>query len=287
MRNIYLTDHIQELDTSISKVRQEIEGILPRLIEFGKLLFIALIVYMIGRKLSKWIVKIVEKSIGKSNIEPSVAGFLIAVVKVGVNAVLIIMIVSILGLDTSSLVALIGSAGLTIGLALQGSLSNFAGGVLILVMKPFRVGDYIINDSLEGTVRTIDLFYTKLLTVDNRVIVLPNGTLSNSNIINVTNEPVRRLDLTISIDYSENIERAKAILLQVASNEELVLQEYEVSVYVSSFNPSSITLGVRVWVDTGSYWALRCELLEDMKKAFDDNGILIPYDKLDVNILNK
>ncbi len=285
--NIYLTENIKELDASISQLRREIDGILPKLIEFGKLLLIAIIVYMIGRKISKWIVKLVEKSIGKTHIEPSVAGFILALLKVALYAVLIIMIVGILGLDTSSLVALIGSAGLTIGLALQGSLSNFAGGVLILVMKPFRVGDYIVNDTLEGTVKSIDLFYTKLLTVDNRIVVLPNGTLSNSNIINVTNEPVRRLDLTISIGYTEEIDKAKAILTQVANQEELSLKDYDTSVYVSSFNPSSITLGVRVWVNTENYWTLKCELLEHMKKAFDDNGIIVPYDKLDVNILNK
>lgn len=266
------------------KIINEIENIIPQIIQYGKLILLALLVYIIGRKILKLIVKIVDKSVKRSNMEQSVAGFFIAVVNVVLHAILIIMIVDMIGFNTSSLIALIGSAGLAIGLALQGSLSNFAGGVLILLMKPFRAGDYIITDTYEGVVSSIDIFYTRLITGDNRMVVIPNGTLSNSNIINVTNEPIRRLDLLIGMSYKEDLNKVKEILLKVVDGEELVKKDSEISIFVNSFDPSAITLGVRVWVDTDDYWIVKCNILENIKKSFDENNIQIPYNKMDIMI---
>lgn len=255
---------------------------------FLKLLTIAVVVIVLGRKLIKWLTKIVHRSLDKSNLDEGVTKFLISAMGISLNVILVIIAASIVGLETGSLVALVGSAGLALGLALQGSLSNFAGGILILIMKPFRMGDYIITNGNEGNVTTMDIFYTKLTTPDNRIIVIPNGTLSNSNIVNVTSEPVRRLDLTISIDYSENIKKVKDILLQLANQNDMVLkEEYESSVFVGSFDPSAISIGLRVWVATDNYWALKWELLERIKEAFDKEGVQIPFDQLDVNLNSK
>lgn len=255
---------------------------------FLKLLAIAVVVIVLGRKLIKWLTKIVHRSLDKSNLDEGVTKFLISAMGISLNVILVIIAASIVGLETGSLVALVGSAGLALGLALQGSLSNFAGGILILIMKPFRMGDYIITSGNEGNVTTMDIFYTKLTTPDNRIVVIPNGTLSNSNIINVTSEPIRRLDLTISIDYSENIKKVKDILLQLANQNDMVLKdEYESSVFVGSFDPSAISIGLRVWVATDNYWALKWELLERIKEAFDKEGVQIPFDQLDVNLNSK
>lgn len=265
----------------------KISDLLPKVKQYGLMILIAIAVYWIGRKLTKVLIRILDKSLTKTNMESSVVRFLCSVLNVVLHMVLIIMIVKQLGFDTTSLVAILGSAGLAIGLALQGSLSNFAGGVLILLMKPFRVGDYIVTSTYEGVVSTIDLFYTRLITADNRMVVLPNGTLSNSNIINVTNEPVRRLDLAIAVDYAENIDKVKTIILEVASKEEFCHKELETTVYVNSFDAGSISIGIRVWVDTENYWALKCSILEHIKEAFDENQIVLPYSKLDVNVMSE
>lgn len=268
----------------MKNLANELEKLMTEIIMFGKKFIIALLVYFIGKKLMKWLMKIVDKSIQKSNLEQSVAGFLNSVVKALLYALLIITIVGILGLPTSSLVALIGSAGLTIGLAFQGSLSNFAGGILILLIKPFRVGDYIIANGNEGTVSAIDLFYTRLTTADNKMIVLPNGTLSNSNIINVTSEPIRRLDLIFQVAYSENITRVKEILFHAASSNTLVRKDYDIDIFVDKVDSNAITLGIRMWVDTDHYWNLRIDMMERIKEAFDQNHITIPNNKLDINL---
>lgn len=278
----FLTTNTDIIDPQ--KALNELEKIIPEILVYGKKFLLSILVFIIGRKIVKWVVKIIAKSVRKSNMDQSVTGFLIAVVNAVLHAILMVMIVGMIGLDTGSMVALIGSAGLTIGLALQGSLSNFAGGVLILIMKPFRVGDYIITDTYDGVVSSIDLFYTRLITFDNRMVVLPNGSLSNSTIINVTNEPIRRLDIDFGISYKEDFNKVKEVLLRVIHEEELVKKELEISIFIHSFDPSSIPLGVRVWVDTNNYWSVKCNLLENMKKAFDEYNIQIPHNKMDIMI---
>ena len=269
-------------DLNPEKIQNELEKFIPKVIQYGMLLLLAIIIYFIGRKILKAILKMIEKSIKRSNMEASVAGFLMAVIRVILHGLLIILIIGMVGVDTSSLAALVGSAGLAVGLAIQGSLSNFAGGVLILLMKPFRAGDYIVTDTYEGTVSSIDIFYTRLITGDNRLVVIPNGTLSNSNIINVTSKPVRRLDLLVGIDYQEDIGNVKEILLNVIKSEKLVKKDSEICVFVNDLNQSSISLGIRFWVDTDDYWTVKCDILEKIKKAFDENNIQFPYNKMDI-----
>lgn len=265
------------------------DDFLDKVIDFGISIIIALIVWFIGKKIINFILKLLDKSFERSSMEISVSQFLRALVSASLKIILVVIVVGIVGVKSSSLVALVGSAGLTIGLAVQGSLSNFAGGVLILLVKPFKVGDYIIEKSgnNEGVVTAIDIFYTKLLTADNKMIVIPNGTLSNTSIINVTNEPIRRLDLNVSVDYSENIGKVKDILSDLAASNDKILPDYDTTIYVSSFDPSAINIGMRVWVNQEDYWILKWEMLENIKNAFDANNITIPFDQLDVNVTNK
>ncbi len=253
-------------------------------IQFGIRLVIALIFIIIGRKVIKWIKKIINRSFDRANMDQGVHKFLISLIGISLNVVMLVAVVRILGVESSSLAAIIGSAGLTIGLALQGSLANFAGGVLILIMKPFRMGDYIVANGMEGTVTSIDIFYTRLLTVDNQKVVIPNGGLSNSSIVNVTNEEVRRLDLLVPVSYDSDIKKVKLILSQIVESEELVLKEEPVTIYVDSFKESSIAIGIRMWTKKEDYWNLKWDLLEKVKETFDDEKISIPMKQLDINI---
>jgi len=283
----YLTILMMET-IDISKIN--IEKILNQFafdaILFLKGLLIAIVVIILGKKIIRFVTHLLMKFFERSKIEISVSGFLIAFMRAIMYTILLITAVQYIGIKSSSIVALVGSAGLTLGLALQGSLSNFAGGVLILILKPFRVGDYIISGVNEGTVTAIDIFYTKLLTFDNRLLVMPNGALSNANIINASNETNRRLDLNVSVDYSENIQKVKDLLMIIAQNNEAILKDQEISIFVNSFDPSAINIGIRVWVMNENYWTLKCKLLEQIKNDFDENQITIPLNQLDVNIRN-
>lgn len=270
--------------TSPQEMWNWFEQFIPALITFGKRIFIAILIFLIGKKILKGILKVLDKSFQRSNMEEGVNHFLLSLGKGLGYAILVVIIADYIGVGTSSILALVGSAGLAIGLALQGSLSNFAGGVLILLMKPFRIGDYIIALGNEGTVTGIDIFYTKLLTADNRLIVMPNGSLANASIVNVTNEPVRRLDLEVCIDYSENIKKVKDILSAIGQQQESILKDNDITIFVSSFDPSAIKLGMRVWVATEDYWNVKWDLHERIKAAFDENNIVIPFDQLDVNL---
>ena len=183
-------------------------------------------------------------------------------------------------------IALLGSAGVAVGLALQGTLSNVAGGVLLLILKPFQVGDYIVltGTDCEGEVAAMDIFYTKLKTIDNRVIVIPNGTLSNSNLINNTKQERRLIDIEVGISYDADIKEVKRILTDIAKNEKRILDQDGVKIFVSSLADSSVMMGIRCWVSTSDYVATKWALNEEIKIQFDEEGIEIPYQKLDVCI---
>ncbi len=275
------TDDVAE---NVKEVAEWIVNFKESAIQFGIRLVIALVFVIVGRKMIKWIKKLINRSFDRANMDQGVHKFLISLIGISLNVVMIVVAVRILGVESSSLAAIIGSAGLTVGLALQGSLSNFAGGVLILIMKPFRMGDYIISNGMEGTVTSIDIFYTRLLTVDNQKVVIPNGGLSNSSIVNVTNEEVRRLDLVVPVSYDSDIKKVKHILSQLIENEELVLKEEPITIYVEGFKESSIAIGIRMWTNKENYWNLKWNLLEKIKETFDDEKISIPMKQLDINI---
>ena len=247
---------------------------------------IALVVWFVGAKVIRFIRKLVRKAMERRDVDKGVTQFTDSMVKYGLYIVLIIVILNVFGIQTSSVAAAVASLGLTAGLALQGSLSNFAGGVLILILKPFKVGDYIIEDTHknEGTVSEISIFYTRLKTLDNKVVVIPNGTLANASLTNVTTSDKRQIDLTFGIGYDDDLKKAKAILLHIAETTEERVKDTDIQIFVRDLAESSVNLGFRIWVPMDDYWKVRWELNERVKLTFDEEGITIPYNQLDVTV---
>lgn len=277
------TSAVGDIQTKVSDISSTLEKIYPKLIDFGGKLLMAIIVYIIGSKIIKFAMKLSDKMMEKSKLDKGVQGFLKSVLKFLLYFVLLVVICGQVGIDTASIITLLGTAGLAFSLALQGSLSNFAGGILILVLKPFIVGDFINAQGFEGTVEKIDIFYTTLLTLDNKAVVLPNGTLSNGSIINVTREPMRRLDVKVPIDYSNDIKKATDVLTKVLEKEELRVKEKPVEVIVVEFGDDAIILEIHSWFLKENFAAYRSAVLTDVKKAFDENGLTIPFKQLVVH----
>lgn len=277
---------MQEISNNPGVIRTYLQGMVPSLLGFLVQVIVAILVLLIGSRIIKFLLKLIKKSLDRSRVETGVVTFLCSLVKYSLYFVLAMIILAQFGVTTSSVVAVLGSAGLTLGLALQGSLSNFAGGVLILLLKPFVVGDYIIDGATgqEGTVSSITIFYTKLLTIDNRMILIPNGNLSNSSITNVTHMEKRRIDLVIGVSYEANLAKTKQVLAEVVQNEPNRLPEEPVDIYVSELADSSVQMGIRVWVRTEDYWPAKWKLTEDIKNALDANDISIPFPQMDVKV---
>ena len=259
------------------------ETVLHFLLTFGKNIIIALLVLFIGNKLVKWALKLVERGLNKSKVEPMIVKFTGSIVKVLLYVILGIVVISILGIPSTAFIAALSTVSLTIGLALQGSLSNFAGGVLILLFKPFKVGDYIVATGNEGAVSDINIFYTKLNTVDNKVVIIPNGSLANSNVVNVTAEEYRRVDVAVGISYESDIKKAKEVLMGVIAKNEKVITDKGVTVFVDSLDSSQVTIGTRSWVNGADYWDTKWKLTEDFKYALDEAGIEIPFNQVTVS----
>ena len=273
----------------VGQLTEYLQGKMPEIIGMGIKVILALVVFEIGRRLIKWVRKIVRISMEKSNVDEGVKQFVDSLLKFGLLALLIFSISTHFGVDTASIAALFASAGVAVGLALQGSLSNFAGGVLILILKPFVVGDYIVEDNNknEGTVKEIQLFYTKLTTLDNRTIIIPNGMLTNNSLTNVTEKNERKLDLKVDISYESDLRKAKDILRRLIDAEERILKDEEIQVFVHELGTSSVVLGLRVWVKAEDYWDVRWKLLEDIKLTMDAEGIVIPYQQVTVHVNNE
>ena len=265
-------------------LRTYLEGLVPTIISFLLQVVLAVIVYAVATKLIKWVVKVVQKAMEHHNVDTGVMQFLSAIIKYGLYIVLVMTILGLFGVATTSVVAVLGSAGVAVGLALQGSLSNLAGGVLILILKPFKVGDYIIQGGSEGTVYEISIFYTKLKTVDNKVVVVPNGILSNNTLVNVSHMDKRRVDIVVGISYDADIRVAKDIIYKLAQNDRCRLPEEDAIVFVDNLGASSVDIGVRVWVKASDYWDVKWRLTENIKYAMDENNISIPYQQIDVQI---
>lgn len=258
--------------------------ILPAVISFGGNLLICLVIYIVGAQIIKWIRKLVRKSLDKAGVDKGICQFLDNLLKFALYIVMILMVIGRFGFQASSIIAILGSAGVAVGLAMQGSLSNLAGGVLILILKPFRVGDYIVEGGgQEGTVVEIQMFYTRLLTGDNRDISIPNGALANERIINVSRQDSRRLDLSVGISYSADIKKAKELLEDLAKNDPAKLPDKDVLVMVQELGDSAVVLGCRLWVDNSNYWDAKFRLLEAIKNTFDANDIGIPFPQMEVS----
>ena len=288
------TEIIQETaESSVNEVHAEVNAFMeylqdhiPNMITFGIRLAIAIVIFLIGRWVIKIIRKSVRRSIERSSVDTGVAQFTDSFLKFGLYVILIMIVAGNLGVEVSSITALFAAAGVGISLALQGTLSNLAGGIQILFLKPFVVGDYIIEDTNknEGTVKEIKVFYTKLSTIDNKTIVIPNGMLTGNSLTNVTAKAERQLDLKLGISYQSDLKKAKEILENMLRENPHVIQEEDWKVFVDSLGESAVVLGIRAWVKTEEYWPTRWKLLEDIKLTFDENGIEIPFNQLTVHL---
>lgn len=262
------------------------ESKLPLIGNFAGRVLLAIFVYIIASKLIHKLCKFIVMSMKKANADTGVTQFVSSFVKAALYGLLIITIATSFGVKESSIAALLASSGVAIGLALQGGLSNLAGGVIILILRPFSIGDYIIEctDKQEGTVVKIDLFYTTLSTVDNRRITIPNGNLTSASIVNVTARDQRKLEIKVEIAYSADLKKAKGILERLLHEDENILSDQEMQVFVDELGSSGIMLGLRAWVSTDQYWPTKWRLNEEIKLAFDAENIEIPFPQMDVHI---
>ena len=281
-----VTDATQEAVKQVNQLTQYVQDSIPGLITFGLKVLAALVAFFSGRLVIRWIRKIVRRSFERSGADKGVEQFVDSLLKYGLYALLVFSLISSLGFDTTSVAAVLASGGVAIGLALQGSLSNFAGGVLILLLKPFVVGDYIIEDTngKEGTVKEIQIFYTKLSTIDNKTIVIPNGMLTNNSITNATAKDERQLDLRVSISYDADIQQAKSVIENLLIKDECIIKNEQINVFVHELADSAVVLGIRAWVKNEEYWETRWRLLEEIKLLLDENGIEIPYPQMTVHM---
>lgn len=263
-----------------------IEKYVSKLIDFLPSLFAAFLIFVVGRWLIRLTNRLIIKYFSTRDFDPTLEKFITLLIDWGLKILLFVLVVTQLGVESASLIAMIGAAGLAIGLALQGSLSNFAGGILILAMRPFRVGDWIAAQGIEGTVTDISIFNTRITTFGNQVAVIPNGKLSNEKIINYNAENVRREALTFAISYDDDIRKAKQILLELVTSQENVLKETgkKPMVAVAALQDNGVDLTLRYWAANEHFWELRWFVLEESKKRLEEAGITIPYKQHTVHI---
>lgn len=245
---------------------------------------LALVTLLIGLWVIKLVTKGVRKAMEKGNVEESLRKFLLSLINIGLKALLLISVAGMVGIATTSFVAVLGAAGLAVGLSLQGSLSNFAGGVLILMFKPFKVGDVIETQGYTAKVHAIQVFNTILKTPDNKTIIIPNGPVSNGSIVNYSTEEQRRVDFSFGIGYGDDLKKAKDILMDLLNKDARVLQDPAPFVRLGELADSSVNITVRAWVNAADYWDVHFDMMEQVKTEFDANGISIPFPQQDVHV---
>lgn len=282
-----MENEIQDFGINISRIEQYFKEHLPDITGFCIKVVLAAAVFLIGRKLIGWLIRLLRRSLERMGIDQGVVQFAGSLSRVALYVLLLFNIATYFGVKESSVAALLGTAGVTIGLALQGGLANLAGGMMILIFKPFQVGDYIVQNQqsgCEGTVVKIEMCYTTLLSVDNKNVVIPNGTLSNSTIINVTARDQRKLEIKVGISYESDIRRAKEILDQLLHEDPDTSTDKDMVVFVDELAQSAVVIGFRAWVSTENYWPARWRMNQRIKEEFDAQGIVIAYNQLDVHI---
>jgi small conductance mechanosensitive channel len=255
--------------------------------EYGLKIVGAIVVFIAGRWLVKKITRLVEQTLIKKGVDHTIIPTVKGVVRFGLMMVVIIAIIGLLGIESTGFVAVLGAAGLAIGLALQGSLANIAGGILLLTLKPFKEGDYIEANGVSGSVAQVSIFNTVLKTPDNKTIYLANGALAGSNITNYSEEGNRRLDLVFGIAYSDDFEKAKSILHKIIKDDQRISDEPAPFVRVGNLGASSVDITVRLWVKTPQYWDINFDMIEGVKKAFDSEGVSFPFPQTDVHLFNE
>lgn len=274
-------------EVSLSSIEKMADKLLDWAMSNGIKILIGLIILGVGWKVIKKLMKIFNSFSSRKEIDSTLHSFLGAFLELALKALLIICVLGYVGFEITGLAAVLASAGFALGLALQGSLSNFAGGVIILIMRPFQVGDYIESSSHSGTVEKIELFYTHLITPDNKAIMIPNGALSNSTIINYSSKDTRRVDLVFGVGYEDDILHVKRVLSNIIDSCDLILKNPEPFINICEHGDSSVNIAVRVWTKTSDYWNVYFYLIEQAKIKFDEENINIPYPQMDLHIQNK
>lgn len=257
------------------------------IIEIAKPLALAIITLLIGLAVIKLLVKVISSQINKSKLDESLKPFLVSIISISLKVILIISIIGILGIPTASFVAVLGSFGLALGLAFQGSLSNLAGGVLLLTMRPFKVGDYIDGGGYSGTVKAIQILYTELITPDNKMIYIPNGNLSNSGIVNYSVHDTRRVDFMFGVGYEVDNQHVLQTLERIVRKHPAILLDPEPFIRLSGHGDSAVEYTVRVWTKAEDYWDVHYDLMEEVKTTFDQEDISIPYPQMDIHEIKK
>lgn len=282
----FLANELGDKVEKLSQIswKEMFERYVPVVCDYLLRIALVLVIFFVGRKLIKKIVSLCDQALKRHGMEVTVRRFFCNVINALGYICMLGILLQTVGLTATSLTALVASTGVAVGLALQGSLSNFAGGVLILLMKPFVIGDYIVQGNTEGTVKEIGLVYTELITADNRLIVIPNGTLIDSSIVNVTATGKRRLELSVGIGYKSDLKKAKEVLIRLGENDPARDPENPVNVFVSDLAESSVNLGLHVWVSSSEYWNAKWRLTENIKLAFDEEGIEIPFKQVEISV---
>ncbi len=288
----------EKIDSTVNAVREARQGVIEAMqnggdvrdswqtlwdaisassIDLGKRILAAIIVYIIGRFIIKWVDKLLVKRSQRSKLDPTVQSFTSSLVKVLLNVLLIVSIISTLGIETSSFAALFTAAGMAIGMALSGQLSNFAAGVLILLFRPFKVGDYIDASGQAGTVKEIQIFHTVMLTPDNKTIIMPNNTLTTSSLVNFSRQEIRRIDWVLTIDYGEEFDNAKKVIQELLDGNDLILKDPAYNIFLGEMADSSINITVRAWTKGENYWTNYFWFNEIAYKTFNEKGISFAY----------
>lgn len=279
-------DAVKEATDQVSIVGQYIQKLTDWCMSKLGSIVVAVIFMVVCFKLVKLLLRILRKSFERSKLDPSVAGFFISAVKIVLNVLIVLTAASIVGFQITSFITILGTAGVTLGLALQGSLSNLAGGLLILILKPFRVGDYIVenNTHCEGTVVSIDIFYTRLITFDNKSVVIPNGNISNTSLVNVTEHDIRRVDIPFSVAYDSDMEKVKRVTIETIKDVDGYLPDEQILFYIDEFADSGINMYVKFYATIEKFFDAKWDAMWKLKKAFDENDIEIPFNQMDVHM---
>ena len=279
-------DAVKEATDQVSIVGQYIQKLTDWCMSKLGSIVVAVIFMVVCFKLVKLLLRIIRKSFERSKLDPSVAGFFISAVKIVLNVLIVLTAASIVGFQITSFITILGTAGVTLGLALQGSLSNLAGGLLILILKPFRVGDYIVenNTHCEGTVVSIDIFYTRLITFDNKSVVIPNGNISNTSLVNVTEHDMRRVDIPFSVAYDSDMEKVKRVTIETIKDVDGYLPDEQILFYIDEFADSGINMYVKFYATIEKFFDAKWDAMWKLKKAFDENDIEIPFNQMDVHM---
>ena len=274
------------IPTSVEEVSQLWTQVQDLVAAWGLKVIAAIAIFIIGRWIAQGVRRVVRRVMEKAEVDPIIIGFTASIAYIALLAFVVIAALGQLGIQTTSFIAILGAAGLAIGLALQGSLANFAAGFLMIIFRPFKVGDFIEGAGVAGVVEAIQIFTTTLKTGDNKLIIIPNAKLSGDNIINYSAQETRRVDMTVGVAYDADLSRVKEILKEIVSKDERVLSDPEPMIAVAELADSSVNLVVRAWVKTADYWGVKFDATEMIKKRFDEEGIGIPFPQRDIHIVS-